>query len=215
MPETIRILVVDDHLVVRHGVAQLLSAAPDVTIVGEAENGEEALLLCQKLCPDIVLMDIRMPGMGGLAAAEAIRRFHPKARVIGLSTFAEDHTVAAMLATGAHGHLPKSVTFDELVGAIRKVHAGGTAVQSEPSGRTAGANAGAPRGPPTITGQQRRVLALMAKGFTNAEIAKYLGFSASTANYHVGAILAKLGVSNRAEAAAMAIREHLVDERDL
>lgn len=215
MREAIRVLIVDDHLVVRHGIAQLLATAPDVAIVGEAENGEEALLLCQKLHPDIVLMDVRMPGMGGLAAAEAFRRFHPGARVIGLSTFAEDHNVTAMLATGAHGHLPKSLTFDELIGAIRTVHAGGMAIHRDPDGNAAGAKRRASAPPPPITGQQRRVLALLAKGFTNAEIAGYLGFSVSTANYHVGAILAKLGVSNRAEAAAMAAREQLVDERDL
>lgn len=211
----IRILVVDDHLVVRHGIVQLLSAAPDLTIVGCAESGEEGLLMCQKLTPDIVLMDIRMPGMGGLAASEAIRRFHPQARVIGLSTFAEDHTSALMLATGAHAHLSKAVTFDELVTTIRQVFRGEAIAQSQPAdvGQT---TAHSPRNPSTaITSQQRRVLALMSKGFTNSEIAGYLGISVSTANYHVGGILTKLNVSNRAEAAAMAMRENLVDQHDL
>ncbi|MFL9841144.1 response regulator transcription factor [Sphingomonas sp. ST-64] len=211
MSKPIRVLIADDHMVVRHGVAQLLSAAPDVTVVGEAQSGEEAVARCTELVPDIVLMDIRMPGMGGLAAAEAIRRACPNVRVIGLSTFAETHTVTSMLATGARAHLAKSVTFDELIGAIRKVAAGET-VEPAPPPRSSTAN-GSPS--PAITGQQRRALALLAKGFTNAEIAGYLGVSISTANYHVGAILAKLGVSNRAEAAAIATREQLIDEGDL
>ncbi|MBD59052.1 MAG: DNA-binding response regulator [Citromicrobium sp.] len=211
MDAKIRILVVDDHLMVRRGIAQLLANAPEVEIVGEAENGETALELCGKLSPDIVLMDLRMQGMGGLAATEAIHRSHPDIRIIGLSTFAESHMVASMMASGASAHLPKSVTFDELIDAVRKVVKGEAATVS---GKSAKSDPG-PNLSGSLTGQQRRVLVLLAKGFTNAEIANYLGFSVSTANYHVGAILAKLGVSNRAEAAAIAVREQLVDEFDL
>lgn len=211
----IRLLIVDDHLVVRHGLRQLLSEAADIEIVGEADNGEEALYLCQKLRPDLILMDIRMPGMGGIAATAAIRQYHGAVRVIGLSTFAEEETEAAMIASGAQAHLSKTVTFEELVGAIRRVHAGDVIRRDQPAIAALAPHATAPAITPTITGQQRRVLALLTKGFTNAEIAGYLGFSAATAGYHVGAILAKLDVSNRAEAAAMAIREKLVDERDL
>ncbi|MEL7691119.1 response regulator transcription factor [Citromicrobium bathyomarinum] len=211
MSAKIRVLVVDDHLMVRRGIAQLLASADDIDLVGEAENGEGALALCSTLSPDIVLMDLRMPGMGGLAATESIHRAHPDIRIIGLSTFAEDHMVASMVASGASAHLPKSVSFDELVDAIRKV-AGGALIErpvaAGPASRTTNLSG-------AITGQQRRVLALLAKGFTNPEIAKYLGFSVSTANYHVGAILAKMGVANRAEAAAIAVREQLIDEFDL
>lgn len=211
MADTIRILVVDDHLMVRHGIAQLLASAPDVEIVGEAEDGEAALALCGELSPDIVLMDLRMQGMGGLAATEAIHCAHPAIRIIGLSTFAESHMVASMRASGASAHLPKSVTFEELIDAVRKVARGEAAAVSEkPVTGTAGSNLSG-----AISGQQRRVLVLLAKGFTNAEIGNYLGISVSTANYHVGAILAKLGVANRAEAAAIAVREQLIDEFDL
>ncbi|WP_010412188.1 response regulator [Citromicrobium sp. JLT1363] len=211
MSETIRVLVVDDHLMVRKGIAQLLASAPEIELVGEADSGEAALELCASLSPDIVLMDLRMPGMGGMAATQSIHRAHPDIRIIGLSTFAEDHMVASMVASGASAHLPKSVTFEELTDAIRKVVQGG--VIERPLGT---APAQAPSNlSGAITGQQRRVLALLAKGFTNPEIARYLGFSVSTANYHVGAILAKLGVSNRAEAAAIAVREQLIDEFDL
>lgn len=211
MGTPIRIMVVDDHLMVRQGIAQLLALAPDMEIVGEAESGEAALQLCPTLMPDIVLMDLRMPGMGGIAATEALRRACPDVRVIGLSTFAEAHMVSTMIASGAQAHLPKSVTYDELVDAIRRVFAG--EVLTGPMGQAA-----APAGTDLsakITGQQRRVLVLMTKGFTNPEIGTYLGVSVSTANYHVGAILAKLGVSNRAEAVALAIREQLIDEFDL
>lgn len=207
----IRLLIVDDHLLVRQGIRQLLAAAADIDIVGEADCGEGALSLCANLAPDIVLMDLRMPGMGGVAATETIRRAHPDIRIIGLSTFAEGHTVNTMIASGARAHLPKSVTFDELIGAIRKVQAGITI--SAPNGSVVTERGGDK--PATITSQQRRVLALMVKGFTNPEIAKYLNLSVSTANYHVSAILAKLGVSNRAEAVAITVREQLADEFDL
>jgi DNA-binding NarL/FixJ family response regulator len=211
MGEAIRVLVVDDHLMVRRGIAQLLASAPDIAIIGEADSGEAALALCETLVPEIVLMDLRMPGMGGMAATEAIRRRFPAIRIIGLSTFAEDHTVAGMIAIGAALHLPKSVSFEELTEAIRKVAAGDPVWPASPANapqRAAGL-------PGAISGQQRRVLVLLAKGFTNAEIAAYLGLSVSTANYHVGAILTKLGVSNRTEAAAIAVREQLIDEFDL
>ncbi|MBX3594876.1 response regulator transcription factor [Sphingomonas sp.] len=207
----IRLLIVDDHLMVRQGIRQLLCVAPDVEIVGEADSGEAALSMCATMSPHIVLMDLRMPGMGGLAATEAIRRAYPDIRIIGLSTFAEGHMVNTMIANGARAHLPKSVTFDELIEAIRKVRDG--SVLAAPTGPAASA-AGGDRAA-SITGQQRRVLALMVKGFTNPEIATYLGLSVSTANYHVGAILAKLGVSNRAEAVAIAVREQMTDEFDL
>ena len=210
MSDRIRILIVDDHLMVRQGIAQLLANAPDIEIVGEADSGETALELCKTLSPHIVLMDLRMPGMGGVAATEALHRAHPAIRIIGLSTFAEGHMVSSMIASGASAHLPKSVTFEELNSAIHKVAAGEIlTAQAGPAPDPAANLSG------SITGQQRRVLVLLAKGFTNAEIAKYLGFSVSTANYHVGAILAKLGVSNRAEAAAIAVREQLIDEFDL
>lgn len=204
---SIRIVVADDHAIVRQGIAQLLAPALDIEIVGEAATGEAALDACAALSPDIVLMDLRMPGMGGLAATEAIRRDCPAVRIIGLSTFAEKHTASTMLASGAHAHLPKSVTFDELVGTIRRVADGerlepvvGVPQPVAQPGKTA-----------AMTAHQRRVMALLVKGFTNPEIARYLDISISTANYHVGAILAKLGASNRSEAVAIAVREQLID----
>lgn len=215
--EAISVLIVDDHLIVREGLTQLLASADGIRLVGETDSGEEALLLCHRLSPDIVLMDVRVPGMGGIAASEAIARFHPNTRVIALSTFTDGETVAAMTASGARGYLSKAATLEELVDAIQTVHAGGLVFPERIAAVADSARQGqAPaERQPEISAQQRRVLALLAKGFTNPEIARYLGFSVATAGYHVSAILAKLEVSNRAEAAAMAIRERLVDEADL
>ncbi|WP_446653585.1 response regulator transcription factor [Blastomonas sp.] len=216
LAEPVRILLVDDHMVVRAGLAQVVGSVPGLVVVAEAENGEEALFQCQRERPDVVLMDVRMQGMGGIAATEAICRYHPNIAVIGLSSFADPPTVARMLAAGARGFLPKSVLAGDLKAAIRRVHHGETVV--DPGCLPQVATAFDPTTPSEddleLSAQQRRVLALLSKGYTNPEIAKYLGISMPTARYHVSAILVKLGVSNRAEAAAMAIRNRLVSNSD-
>lgn len=214
--EPVRILLVDDHMVVRAGLAQVIGGVRGLTVVAEAENGEEALFQCQRHQPDVALMDVRMQGMGGIAATEAICKYHPKVAVIALSSFSDPATVARMLAAGARGFLPKSVSAQALSDAIRKVHQGETVVDPECLPQVA--TAFAPTSPGDedmdLSAQQRRVLALLSKGYTNPEIARYLGISMPTARYHVSAILVKLGVSNRAEAAAMAIRNRLVSNED-
>lgn len=211
----IRILLADDHMVVRMGLARVIGAHPQMEIVGEAENGEEALFLCQKHRPDVVLMDVRMDGMGGIAATEAIRRYHPAAKVIGLSTFHDQGTISAMLAAGASGFLSKVVSAGELAEAILKVSAGETVVSAiSPSARPSPPTPGPKSAELGLGDQQRTTLALLTKGYTNPEIARYLGVSLPTARYHVSALLAKLGVSNRAEAAALAVRDQLVSDED-
>lgn len=209
----IRVLLVDDHMVVRAGLAQVLGAIEGFTVVGQAESGEEALFLCQRHHPNVVLMDVRMQGMGGISATEAICKHHPDVRVIALSTFADSETVAQMLAAGASGFLPKTVSAEELADAICRVNEGERVV-----GETMAPPQPAPDAAEVaevmLSGQQRRVLALMTKGYTNGEIASYLGISLPTARFHVSAILLKLGVSNRAEAAALAVRNRLVGEAD-
>ena len=209
-------------MVVRAGLAHVIGAAPDLAIVGAADSGEEALLLCQRLRPDVVLMDVRMAGMGGVGATEVITRYHAPARVVALSTFADGETVERMRAAGAVGFVPKTISGDDLVAVIRRVHAGETIIDA--AALAGGSDTPAEEGatPPQagmaatlpLAGQQRRVLALLTKGYTNAEIATYLGISLPTARYHVSAILLKLGVSNRAEAAALAVREALIDGAD-
>lgn len=214
--EPVRILLVDDHMLVRAGLAQVIGSVPGFTVVAEAENGEEALFQCQRQKPDVVLMDARMPGMGGIAATEAMCKFHPKVAVIALSTFSDTETVARMLAAGARGFLSKSVSAHDLSLAIRKVHDGETVVDPGclPQIATPLDRATHKEEQLELSAQQRRVLALLSKGCTNPEIARYLHISMPTARYHVSAILLKLGVSNRAEAAAMAIRKRLVSNSD-
>jgi NarL family two-component system response regulator LiaR len=211
----IRILLADDHMLVRAGLARVIGGRADMEVVGEAENGEEALFLCQKHRPDIVLMDVRMEGMGGIGATEAIRRFHPKTKVVGLSTFHDQRTVSDMVAAGASGFLSKILSAEELVSAILRVHAG-EVVLTEAASDPTDTQPDPVRSKPAfeLGDQQRTTLALLTKGYTNPEIARYLGVSVPTARYHVSALLAKLEVSNRAEAAALAVRERLVSADD-
>lgn len=211
----IRILLVDDHMVVRKGLYHVLDSITDMNIVGEAESGEEALFLCQKLKPDIVVMDIKMDGMGGIETTRLIAKHHPLTRIIGLSTFAHQEVVTEMLDAGATGYLLKDVSASDLANAIRRVHLGETLcfpdLTVDPDESAQPSNPNAPAEPPVKMGdQQSKVLALMTKGFTNPEIAAHLDISQPTARYHVSAILQKLDVSNRSEAVAMAIRLNLV-----
>lgn len=215
----IRILLVDDHMVVRKGLVHVLDSADGLQVVGEAENGEEALYLCQKLKPDIVIMDVKMEGIGGIETTRLITQHHPSIRILGLSTFAQQEVVSEMLAAGAQGYLLKDVSAHELAESIQRIYSGetllppdldnGSGVDTQPDNTHDLSEPAVNMG-----GQQRKVLALMTKGFTNSEIAAHLGISQPTARYHVSAILQKLDVSNRAEAAAMAIRSNLIDETD-
>lgn len=216
----IRIILADDHMVVRKGLHHVLEAAPDLVVVDEADSGEAVLYLCQKHKPDVVLMDVQMDGMGGIEATRLLVLHHPNVRVIGLSTFAAPQVVADMVTAGASGYVLKDISADELVEAIRRVHAGETVfspavsamandpdtINQEPEGTDTMITMGA---------QQKRVLALLTKGLTNPEIAEHLGVSLPTARYHVSAILQKLDVSNRVEAVALAVRLGLISEGDI
>lgn len=208
----IRILLADDHLVVRKGLIHVLGEQRGLEIVGEAASGEEALYLCQRLKPDIALMDVQMDGLGGIEATRLLLLHHSGIRVIGLSTFADPKVVSEMISAGAHGYLLKDVSAEELGAAIRAVSRGETVV-SEGLNLTELANKAEPEF--EMGKQQRRVLALLTKGLTNPEIADHLGVSTPTARYHVTAILQKLDVSNRAEAVAVAVRKGLVSDEDL
>lgn len=212
MADAIRVLLVDDHPIVRKGVTQAIAHHGDVAIVGEAGSGEEALYLCRTLAPDVIVMDVQMKGMDGVETTALIRRLHPDVAILGLSTFPQASYIDAMRRAGANGYLLKDIAADDLAAAIRKVHGGDDAF-TEPD-----AGAGPQPAPDPILGaapvlgdQQRRVLYLMTKGLTNPEIADQLGISTPTARYHVSAILQKLDVSNRAEAVAVALREGLVN----
>jgi two-component system, NarL family, response regulator LiaR len=209
MPDTpTRILLADDHPIVRTGLRHVMSTFTGVSVVGEADSGEEALYLCSKLLPDLVFMDVAMAGIGGIGATRAIRATYPATRVLGLSTEAQPGKVTQMLQAGASGFLLKTCSTEMIEKAIHRAMAGEIVLDPEVRPLLH------PTGPGSeeiaFGTQQRKVLALLVKGFTNPEIAERLDMSLPTARYHVSAILLKLGASNRAEAAAMAVQQNLV-----
>lgn len=212
MTETIKVLIADDHEMVRAGLYQLLTHDTEIEVVGQAATGEEAIFLASQTNPDIVLMDVRMAGLGGVEATRAITQTKSAGAVIGLSTFSQPALVDAMREAGAHGYVLKEALTQDILAAIRSVHQGGFLFTQEPPK----AETKPDPDPATDIGpQQRRVLALMTKGLTNPEIAGQMGISRATVSYHVSAILRKLDVSNRAEAVAIAVRDQLVSEADL
>ena len=212
MTETnpIRVMLVDDHAVVRSGLSAFLLAFDDLELVAEAGSGEEAVRLCERLRPDVLLMDLVMPGMDGAAATRAIRERCPQIQVIALTSFKEQELVQGAMEAGAIGYLLKNVTADELADAIRKAHAGRPTLAPE----AAQALIQATREPPSpgydLTERERQVLALMVEGLSNPEIAERLVVSPSTVKFHVSNILSKLGVAGRTEAVALAVQSGLV-----
>ena len=206
----VRVLLVDDHAVVRSGLAAFLLAFDDLELVGEAGSGEEAVRFCEEHRPDVVLMDLVMPGMDGAAATRAIRERWPQVQVIALTSFKEKELVQGALEAGAIGYLLKNVTADELAEAIRKAHAGKPTLAPE----AAQVLIQATREPPSLgydlTAREREVLALMVEGLSNPEIAERLVVSPSTVKFHVSNILSKLGVAGRTEAVALAVQSGLV-----
>ncbi|MGC9334649.1 MAG: response regulator [Anaerolineae bacterium] len=209
--EPIRVLLVDDHAVVRSGLSAFLLAFEDLELVGEASSGEEAVRLCDQLAPDVVLMDLVMPGMDGAQATRAIRKKCPAIQVVALTSFKEQELVEGVLEAGAIGYLLKNVSADELARAIREAHAGRPTLAPE----AAQALIQARREPPKIgfdlTDREREVLALLVEGLNNPQIAERLVVSRSTAKFHVSSILSKLGVASRTEAAAVAVKNGLLE----
>jgi len=207
----IRLMIVDDHAVVRSGLSAFLLAFDDLKLVGEAGDGEEAVRLCLQIQPDVVLMDLMMPGMDGITATRAIKERCPKTQVIALTSFGEEERVRAVLKAGAIGYLLKNVTAQELVTAIRNAAAGQPTLSSEAARALMQASAGPEQPGLDLTKREREVLVLMAKGLNNSRIAQQLVISASTTKFHVSNILTKLGVTSRTEAVALALRKHLID----
>lgn len=212
MSETrrIRVLIVDDHEMVRTGLAAILLVHKDLENVGEADSGEEAVHLCQQKCPDVVLMDMVMPGMDGPTAIRAIRQLCPSAQIIALTSFKEQELVQEAIQAGALGFLYKNVSSDELVRAIRAAAAGQPTMAPEALQALIRTHAQPARLGHDLTEREREVLALMVKGLNNVEIADRLVVSRSTVKVHVSNILAKLGVSSRTEAVALAVEHKLV-----
>lgn len=201
----IRLLLVDDHFVVRSGLAASLELEDDLCVAGEADRGEAVPAAYERLRPDLVLMDLQLPGMTGIEATAALVRAHPSARVLIFSTFARDDEVQAALRAGALGYLQKSSSRDDLLRAVRMVAQGGRYLSEELARRLDERQA-----EPEITPRELEILALVAQGNPNKAIAAQLGIGEDTVKQHVSRILAKLKVQDRAQATAEAIRRGLV-----
>ena len=206
----IRVMIVDDHPMVRRGLAAFLKAKPDLELVGEAGNGEEALSMCDEAQPQVVLMDLVMPKISGAKTTQAIRAKCPHVQVIALTSFQDKELVREALEAGAISYLLKNVTADELADAIRAAHAGRSTLAPEAIQALVQTAAAGPALGHDLTPREREVLALMVEGMSNPEIAERLVVTRSTAKAHVSNILSKLGVSNRAEAVALALQHRLV-----
>jgi len=205
MNDKIRILVAEDHLVARVGVSTIVNMQPDMTVVAEASNGQQAVELFRKHRPDVTLLDLRMPGMGGVEAAMAIRAEFPAARMIALTTYGGDEDIRRALAAGVLAYLTKDVLHDELLKAIRAVNEGHTYL---PAAVASALAAQLPR--PDLSAREVQVLELIVQGLANKQIAYTLSIAEHTVKNHVKNILSKLGVQDRTQAATAAIQRGII-----
>jgi two-component system, NarL family, response regulator LiaR len=208
--QPIRVMLVDDHAMVRRGLATFLKVYDDLQLVGEAENGKAAVQLCAEVLPDVILMDMVMPEMDGATATHAIRQQFPQIQVIALTSFKEGQVIKKALEAGAIAYLLKDVSADDLVRAIRSAHAGRVTLSPEVA-QSLVETANLPPVPGLdLTEREREVLALMIEGLNNTQIAGRLTVSPSTVKSHVSNILSKLGVASRTEAVTLALRSRIV-----
>ncbi|MCS7324052.1 MAG: response regulator transcription factor [Anaerolineae bacterium] len=210
MSEPITVLIVEDMRLVRTGLRALLELEPSVRVVGEAGDGEEGVQMALRLRPNVILMDIRLPRMDGIAATRAILEAWPQARVLVLTVFEREEYVFQAMRAGAVGYLTKDAPLEELVATIHRVHAGEVFIQPEIASRmlrevaTAAPNS---RAPFELSEREREVLALIAQGLSNREVAARLHITEGTVKNHVSNILSKLHAENRTQAARIA-RQH-------
>jgi DNA-binding NarL/FixJ family response regulator len=207
----IRVLVVDDHAVVREGLRTFLELQDGIAVIGEAADGEEAVRQAEALKPDVIVMDLVMPRLDGVGAMRELRRRLPSARVIVLTSFVEDERLLPAIQAGAAGYLLKNVAPPELARAVRAAHAGEAMIDPVVAARLVDAIAQPPGEPAAerLTAREQEVLALIARGYSNKRIALELGIAEKTVKTHVGHVLAKLGVSDRTQAAVHAVRTGL------
>jgi len=205
----IRVVVVDDQQLMREGLVALLELLDDVEVVGEAGNGRDALARLAESPADVVLMDLRMPVMDGVAATRMIRRDHPETAVVVLTTYADDTSIADALRAGARGYLTKDAGRAEIAAALRSAATGQAIFTAEISDRLVAALDGRPRAkaelPDGLTSREAEVLGLISRGLTNAEIAAELYIGEATVKTHINNVFAKIGVRHRAEAVRYAI----------
>jgi len=214
MIEEIHILIVDDHAIVREGQRALIETEPGMTLVGEATNGAEAVELARALNPDVIFMDLFMPVMGGIEATETIKAENPQARILVLTSFAEDEKVYTAVKAGASGYLLKDATPDEIITAVRQVNRGEPSISPVIANklmRELRRETELPQTQEPLTIRELEILKLVAQGFSNQEIAEELVISERTVRTHVSNILSKLHLANRTQAALYALREGLAD----
>ncbi|HZJ22145.1 MAG TPA: response regulator transcription factor [Anaerolineales bacterium] len=208
--QPIRVMLVDDHTMVRRGLATFLKVFDDLQLVGEAESGEAAIQLCAEVQPDVILMDMALPRMDGATATRAIRQQFPQVQVIVLTSFKDGDLIKKALEAGAIGYLLKDISADELVGAIRAAQAGRATLSPEAAQALVETSNQPPAPGLTLTEREREVLSLMIEGLNNTQIAGRLTVSPSTIKSHVSSILAKLGVASRTEAVTLALRNRII-----
>jgi NarL family two-component system response regulator LiaR len=213
MPQPIRILITDDHAIVREGLRALITVKPDMELVGEATDGDEAVHKARSLRPDVILMDLVMPRKNGIEAIEEIKRENPDARILVLTSFAEDDQVLSAIKAGALGYLLKDSSPQELIEAIRCVYRGESSLHPAVARKLIlgfGHQQNAKPGVTALTEREMEVLKLVARGLSNQVVAEQLHIGEGTARFHVSNILSKLQLENRTQAVLYALREGLV-----
>ena len=212
MGEPIRVLVVDDHPMLRKGLAAFLYVTSGLELAGEAGDGDAAIEACQESLPDVILMDLMMPGVGGVEAIQCIQECWPGTPILALTSYKDPELVQRALQAGAIGYLLKDAGSEELEAAIRAAYQGRSSLSPQAALALARSDASRPKPGHNLTQREREVLALLAQGMSNPQIAEALSISKSTVSIHVSNILEKLDVRNRVEATAAALKYKLIEE---